>query len=248
MTCVDDSPDGPEEFTDESARQMILRAMAALVAFVLCAGIALAVTRSDDSADDSAVVSTEAALTGTGTGPLAGTDVATYMEGRNRALQEARGRWVAVVSFRDYIAEEQFEARYESYDVKAKLVAALAGVPDVVTGSLDQWAARARDEAKEERRQLASMRETTDDKGFQDQFAADIERLGQFLDRLDPNEPVIFGMVVSASADELRALADRPEIRLVDIIGRRAPEQLDRLRGLRPEETVQAGEPRTRPA
>lgn len=244
---MDNSPDA-EEFSDESARQMILRAIAALVAFVLSAGIALAITRSDDTGDDSALVSTEAALTGTGTGPLAGTDVATYMEGRNRALQEARGRWVAVVSFRDYISQQQFEARYESFDVKAKLVAAPAGEPEVVTGSIEQWAARARGQAEEERRQLASMRETTDDKAFQDQFAADIERLGQFLARLDPNKPVIFGMVVSASADELRALADRPETRLVDIVARRTREELDRLRGLRPEETVRAGEPRTRPA
>lgn len=257
MRSVADSPDAAvleadaeaEEFSEESARRMVLLALGALVAFVLCAGIALAVTRSDDGGDDDGgLVSTSAALTGTGTGPLAGSDVATYVEGRNRALREARGRWVAVVSFRDYVTEGQYKALFGSTTVHAVLVAPVAGEPQVVSGALTVWVREARTEAEEERRQLESMRESTDDKAFQDQFSADIERLGRMLAELDPGKPVVFGMVVSASADQLRLLADRADVRLVDLVGRRPPESLDRLRGLRPEETVKAGDPHTRPA
>jgi len=238
-----------EEFSEESARRMVLLALGALVAFVLCAGIALAITRADDGdGDGEELPSADAALTGTGTGPLAGTDVATYVEGRNRALREARGRWVAVVSFRDYVTEGQFKALYESYDVEALLVATAAGEPQVVSGPLSKWATQARTDAEEERRQLESMRATTDDKAFQDQFGADIDRLGKLLAALDPAKPVIFGMVVSGSADQLRVLAAKPEVRLVDLVARRPPESVERLRGLRPEETVKAADPHTRPA
>lgn len=246
MKCVADSPE--EELSEESARRMVLLALAALVAFVLCAGIALAITRSDEGGGDGGAVSAIDALAGTGAGPLRGSDLATYMEGRNRALREARGRWVAVVSFRDYVTEGQFKALYGSLDVEAMLVATAAGEPEVVTGSLAQWATAARREAEEERRQLESMRSSTDDASFKQQFAADIERLGRLLAALDPQKPVVFGMVVSASAEQLRTLAGKPEVRLVDLVSRDVPERLDRLRGLRPEETVKAGDPHTRPA
>lgn len=253
MRSVADSPDAPEELSElseEGARRLILMAVGALVAFVLCAGVALAITRADSDSgddDDGGLASAGQALVGTGTGPLNGADVATYSEGRRRALQEARGRWAAVVSLRDYVTEADFQRLYGSSDVKAMLVATAGGEPQVVEGSLSAWATAARSEAEEERRQLQSMMSSTDDTSFKDQFRSDIERLDKLLAALDPAKPVVFGFVVSASADELRALAGKAEVRLVDLFARRAPSDLSRLRALRPEETVKAGEPRTRP-
>ncbi|MDQ1446105.1 MAG: hypothetical protein QOI20_2569, partial [Acidimicrobiaceae bacterium] len=223
---------------EAAARRMVLLALAAFIAFVLAAGVAVALSRSDDdSADDPSTISPAAALVGTGTGPLAGTDVATYSEGRRRALEEARGRWVAVVSLREYATEAKFKSAFTSVHPDALLVAPAGGEPEVVDGSLTAWAARAKTDAEEERRQLQSMFDTTDDKAFKDQFQADIDRLGKLLAGLDPGKPVVFGFVATGSVSDLRALASRPDVRLVDIVARR-PSGLARLRGLRPEETV----------
>ncbi|HEV7888134.1 MAG TPA: hypothetical protein VGO92_11290 [Acidimicrobiales bacterium] len=244
-----DSPERAVESaeTDEALRRQVLLALGALVVFLLAAGIALAVSRSGGGVEDATVGSVDDALIGTGTGPLAGTDVATYSAGRQRALAEAKGRWVAVVSLRDYTTEADFTRLFGGLSPEAVLVATEAGEPQVVAGGLGEWAAKARSEAEEERTQLRSMADSTEEKSFKDQFLADIDRLGQLLDHLDPAKPVVFGFVVTGSAASLRQLADRPEVRLVDLVGRREPSSLDRLRGLRPEETVRAAEPRTRP-
>ena len=252
MRSVADSPDTPAdaspeaELSEEGARRMVLLAVASLVALVLAAGVGLAVSRSTSGGDDQVVAAPDA-LAGTGTGPLAGTDVATYVEGRNRALREAKGRWVAVVSLRDYMTGPQHEGQFGSLDMKALLVAPHAGESVVVQGSLNKWATEARTGAEEERRQLEAMASTTEDKSFQDQFRADIDRLGKMVANLDPAKPVVFGMVVTGSADQLRELASKPEVRLVDLVGRRLPPDLEKLRGLRPEETTRAGDPLTRP-
>lgn len=251
MRSVADSPEElTDELSEEGARRLILMAVGALVLFVLCAGVALAISRADSDSggdDDGGLVSASQALTGTGTGPLAGADVATYSEGRRRALEEATGRWAAVVSLRDYVTEADFQRLYGPMDTHAVLVATAGGEPEVVEGSLTRWATQARSAAEEERKQLDSMLKTTDDKAFQDQFKADIARLDKLLAALNPAKPVVFGFVVSASADDLRALAAKAEVRLVDIVARRVPSTLSRLRGLRPEETVKAADPRTRP-
>lgn len=241
-------PAAVSQAEDEAIRRQILLALAAIVAFVLCAGVALAVTRGDAADDDEGgLVSASEALVGTGTGPLAGTDVAIYTEGRRRALVEARGRWVAVVSLRDYATEADVKRDYASLDIKALLVATEGGEPEVVEGSLVGWATEARGNAEEERTQLQSMASSTDDAAFKAQFNADIDRLGKLLGALDPAKPVVFGLVAVAPAAELRTLSDRAGVRLIDVVARRTPSSLVRLRGLRPEETVRAGDPRTRP-
>lgn len=242
--------DSAESVDEESVRRLVLRSLSALVAFVLAAGIALAVSRADSAGDDDpGLASTNEALVGTGTGPLDGTDVATYTDGRGRALAEAQGRWVAVISLRDYVTEQDYTRIYGSFSPRAALVATAGGESDVVTGNLASWTTTAKSEAEEERTQLQSMAATTDDKSFKDQFNADIARLDKLLANLDAAKPIVFGFVTTASANELRALAGRPEVRLVDIVGRRDPSAsaLARVRGLRPEETVRAGQPRTRP-
>jgi hypothetical protein len=240
---VADSDDG--DFSEQAAMRLVLRALAALVAFLLAAAMAVALTRGDEGAsDDGGLVSASEALVGTASGPLPGTDVATYVEGRERALREATGRWVAVVSLRQYL--NGAAAIEVSRNVSGLLVAAQGGEPDVLDDSLATWATTQRREAEEERTQLQSMVSTTEEQEFRAQFEADIKRLDGLLANLDPAKPVVFGLIVTGSAAELRTLAAHPEVRLVDIVGRRRP-PLDRLHGLRPEETVRAADPRTRP-
>lgn len=256
MRCVADSAEHEVEAVDdvdeESVRRLVLLAVSALIAFVLAAGIALAITRNDESRGGGAVRagdvgSVEDALIGTGTGPLAGTDVATYQAGRERALGEASGKWAAVVSMGDYMTQEAFTAEFGAYQPEAVLVATAGGEPEVVTGDVKDWAEQARTAAETERRELESMLATSDDKAFKAQFKSDIDRIGKLLENLDPARPVVFGFVVSGTTAELRRLDARPDVRLVDIVARKLPSSLTYLRGLRPEETVRAGEPRTRP-
>jgi hypothetical protein len=235
------------DFDDESARKLVLLTVGAVIAFILAAGVAVALTRADSagSSDPSAVSSD--AVAGTGTGPVAGTDVATYAADRARALAGASGRWAAVVSLRSYVTEDQASRTFGPLSPSALLAAAPGGDPAVVRGPVTAWMAQARTDAVEERKQLLSMAASTDDPSFRDQFNADADRLSRLLDQLDPAKPVVFGFVVTASAAELRSLASQPDVRLVDVVGRSLPDRLDDLHGLRPEETVKAGDPRTRP-
>jgi hypothetical protein len=247
MSCVVDST----ELDDESLRKLVVTSLAAVIAFLLAAGLAVAVSRADrgsgGSDDGGAVGSASDVLIGTGTGPLGGTDVATYVAGRKRALADARGRWAAIVSLRDYATGADVDKAFGAYGPSALLVAAPGGQPQVVTGELAAWAAKAKADAEEERTQLQSMAASTDDKPFKDQFNADIDRLTKLLASLDAAKPVVFGFVVTASAGELRDLAGRPDVRLVDVFARHEPDSLTRLAGLRPEETVRAANPPTRP-
>ena len=242
-------PNSAEHDVDEeSARRIVLLALAALIAFVLSAGVALAVSRNDTAGENGGEIgSVEDALIGTGTGPLAGTDLATYEAGRRRALAEAEGKWAAIVSLRDYMTQEAFAEQFGPYQPDAVLVAAPGGEPEVVTGDVADWADQARAAAETERKELQSMLETSDDKAFKDQFASDIERIGKLLENLDPAKPLVFGFVVSGSTAELKRLEGRPDVRLVDIVARKVPSSPAYLRGVRPEETVRAGDPHTRP-
>lgn len=233
---------------DSAEERLVLRALAALVAFVFASGVAIVLTRS---ADESAAVDDAPAVEGepvfSGAGPLPGADVPTYVTARTDALPRAEGRVTAVVSFREYSVEREARASLAGVDVLGLLVAAPGGVPVVVTGGLDRWAARERAEAEAELTNLATMLETTEDPDFRAEFEADLARLTGLLEHLDPRAPIVFGAVVRVHATELRVLADGADVRLVDVVSREAPDDLVVLAGLRPEETGRAGTPRTRP-
>jgi hypothetical protein len=244
---VPDSTDAAGGGTAVEER-LVLRALAALVAFVFASGVAVVLTRSDDDSavvDDVPVVEGEPAFSGAG--PLSGADVPTYVTARTDALSRAEGRVTAVVSFREYAVEREARTSLARVDVLGLLVAAPGGVPVVVTGGLDRWAARERADAEAELTNLATMLATTEDPDFRAEFETDMARLTGLLEHLDPRAPIVFGAVVQAQATELRALADRADVRLVDIVSREAPDDLVVLAGLRPEETERAGTPRTRP-
>ena len=240
----------PEPLEEADARRLVVRAVAALIAFVLAAGVAMVLRDADDSDDGSVVaqVGGEPVLAG---GPLvAGTDVPGYVLRRRAVLDGVEGTVVAAVSFDRYVTEDEARGLVDgARRVRALLVAAPGGAPSVVTGTLDRWAQQEREAAEAERADLERLAKATDDPAFVAQFQADQARLAGLLGRLDPKAPVVFGAVVEGDRATLQALAGRPGVRLVDPMARRVDgDELGRLGGLRPEETAKAGDPPQRPA
>ena len=229
-----------EPVDDATVRRLVLVAVGSLVLFVLAAAVAALAAHRDD---DPSAMAPGAAASGV---LVPGVDVASYVAGRQRDLANVSGEANAVVSFDHYQPEAEARGRLRDVEVRALLVAPFGGAPAVVTGDLDRWAAKARRDAEEERRQFQSMIETTSQADFKAQFQADLDRLALMLTALDPKGPIVFGAVVRAEGEALRALAGDEAVRLVDRVPAGNPD-LSFLRGLRPEETVKAGTPPTRP-
>ena len=229
--------------------RLLARALVALATFLAATGASVA-----ELGDGALHTGTSSRRSGAeaqippGLGPLPGTDLAAYAQEAARDLAAVTGEAAAVVSLARYMREGEARALAGRLRPAGVLVALPGGSPAVVQGDVASWAARQREEAEAERRDLQGMLETTSDREFQDQFRFDIERLGKLLAALDPNGPVVFGVVVEGPAGALRDLARAEGVRMVDLVGRRLPAQVDQLRGVRPEETAVAGDPPTRPA
>lgn len=235
--------------TASAEERLVLRAVAALVAFLLGAAVLAATVHRDEGGDDALVEAPGVTGPPVSTGaPVLGEDLAAYVAQRRHALDALRGPLAAVVSFDAYRTETDARALLEPVKVRALLVVAPGGRPAVVDGRLPAWASAERRAAQEERAALETMAASTDDEDFAAQFRADVARLDALLQGLDPAGPVVYGAVVEAPADVLRRLAGAPGVRLVDAVGRRAPAKIEPLTGIRPEETVRAGDPPTRPA
>ncbi|HVF73688.1 MAG TPA: hypothetical protein VM938_01460 [Acidimicrobiales bacterium] len=233
---------------EAGARRMVVRAVAALIAFVLAAGLAVVLRDADQDADDVvADAGAEPALAGGP--PLAGTDVPGYVVRRRAALARMDGKVVAVVSFSQYVDEPEARRLVDGVRVRGLLVAAPGGSPSVVTGGLERWAEEERAAAEQERADLERLAKETDDPAFVAQFQADQARLAGLLGRLDPDGAVVFGVVVEGDVGDLVALSGRTGVRLVDPMARGVDgDELSGLGGLRPEETARAGDPPQRPA
>jgi hypothetical protein len=221
-----------------------VRALAAVVAVLFAAGLAVLVGHADDGGGGFGGIGSTASVEAIG--PLPGVGVPGYVDERRQSLAVAVDTHVAVVSFEIYATADQARELVDGIDVASYLVAAPAGAPEVVDSDLDRWTRDAREAAVEERKGLESVLRTTDDPEFRAQFEADIDRLRRLERALGEENPVVFGVVVKASSDELRAIASSPGIRLVDIGSNDVPDP-GNVRGLRPEEVTRAGEPATRP-
>jgi hypothetical protein len=238
------------ELSEEQARRLVLLAAAALVVFLFAAGIAAAAAHKDrasPSVDGGGGSSAGPAEVSTSTGPLPGTDLASYVAGRADALAKAKGEWAAVVSFTGYLNERDGRARLADVEVRALLVAPAGAAGEAVSGDLGEWAQKAKKDAQDEKANLKSMAASTEDKDFKDQFQADIARLDKLLAAVDAKGAIVFGAVVVGQAGDLKALGGADGVRLVDLIGRRVPAALTGVRGVRPDETVRAGTPANRP-
>lgn len=246
-----DERDGEAPLEEADARRLVVRAIAALIAFVLAAGIAIVLRDADERSQ--VPYEGEPAADGeplfTGEALLPGTDVPSYAVARKAALGRVEGRAVAVASFDRYRTEADARTLLEGVPVRALLVAPPGGEPAVVVGSLARWAEETRVLAESERSGLERMAAETEDPSFVAQFKVDIDRLTSLLQRLDARGAIVFGAVVEADAEVLRTVAGKGGVRLVDPVAREWPgnAEAQRYGGIRPEETTRAGDPPTRP-
>lgn len=237
-------PGSPDAATDEELARLLIRVVGAAVAFLFASSVGLAVQQADETTMVAAPASSVGPI-----GPLPGTDIGRYaVAGRDR-LAALQARAAAVVSFAAYVdeAEARALARRSGVEVVALLVAVPNGEPRAVTEDLKAFVADERQRAEAERDELAGVLETTTDPDFVTQYEEDIARLDRLVQRIASAGDIVFGLVVRGRADALRALAADPEVRLVDVGEGTGRPPLDSVRGLRPEETTRAGDPRSRP-
>ncbi len=251
MSSPDATSEGP---TDEQLTRLVLRVLAAVVTLTLAGGIASVAGRLDDRNNAEADERDPSTIAGDltpqgGIGPLAGTAVAAYVQRRTPALQSAKGRRVAVVSFGAYQTPEVAGAALEAFEVVHLLVAVPGGRPVEADSDekLEDLVKRQREEAEEEREALVALLPTVEDPEFKTQYQADIARLTALLAAPAKVSDVVYGAVVVGSAEALRALASRPEVRLIDVGPDASTPTPGTVTGLRPEETSQANTPQTRP-
>ena len=242
--------------SDERAARRTVRLLVVAV-FVALVGatvsVAVRLVRDEPPGGSSARSSSRSASSGTprpddqGIGPLPGAVIADYLGDRRIALERLTGETIAVVSLTRYATEAEVRAGVAPLTVVALLAAPPGDTPSVVTTSLTQWADERREAQRTERDEISRLIPTTDDPDFKVFYEQEVVRLDKAITALDPAGPVLFGVVLRGSADELRALSLKPGVRMVDVA---APDQVTETleyRGLRPEETDKAGEPPTRP-
>ena len=242
---ADPGVDAP--ITDEerqAVQRAVVRALAALVAVVVAAGVVLIVTHHGNDGSGSVAAQTEAV---DAVGPLSGTALTTYTQRRQVALNDVLDTRTAAVSFTAYLTDVAARRLLEGFDVRALLVAAPGGGPEVVRGSLDQWAAKEKSSAADERAQFEGLLKDTKDPDFIAQYKAEVARLAKLEQTVSPGGPVVFGAVVVADAAGLHRLGTTSGVRLVDVADSTTIPADDNIIGLRPEETTRANTPPTRP-
>jgi hypothetical protein len=181
-------------------------------------------------------------------GPGLDEDLAPYLSRRTKDLSKASGNRVAVVSLRRYVTETEARSLAGSTTVVDLLAALPGGSPAVVQGSVGDWLNAQFSATREERDQIRQLLPTVDDPQFQTDYKARIDELNKVINAVDPNQPLVFGLVVRAPAKVLQDLARTGEVRAVDVgpSGTAAPDAI--FRGVRPEETATANVPPARPA
>lgn len=236
---------------DHAAAVRTVRLVIAAVALVLVAGVAIVVsgTLDDDAGptgDDPAVLGVDEGLVG----PADGRPVAAYVEERQAALAAAEGRARAVVSLVSYRAETSVVDLLDAaggVEVERLLVALPGGAPEAIEGPISSWVVEARAALQGERDEIAGLLPTIEDPAdpFVASYTEELAALDAQLAALDPAGELVFGAVVRADAGALRRLAERPEVRLVDVAPDGAVDPSS-FRGIRPDELDVAGAPPTR--
>lgn len=238
--------------SDEQLARLVLRALAAVIALVLAGGVASAAGRLGDEGDESAsdvVVGTGALSPRGGLGPLPGTSVTSYASAAAGELRDASGRRAAVVSFAGYRTIDAAQPLIGDVDIKAWLVALPGGRPQELAPDRDltAWTRSQRDEAAAEKKALEQLLPTVEDPDFKRQYQADIDHLASLLATPADRRDVVFGALVVGPAQRLRSIGKRPGIRMVDVDADATPPAATAYEGVRPEETIVAGQPPTRP-
>ena len=250
------------EPSDAQLARLVLRAIGAVIALLLAAGVATAVGRlgQEEGVDESAsdvVVGPSPAGGGSallsprgGIGPLPGTAVGRYTRSRADRLSSVgdRTRRAAVVSFSGYKTVDSARELVRGAEVRSLFVALPGGRPtEVAPGEdLGALAARQRAEATAEKKALEALLPTVKDPDFKRQYEADIAQLTGLLAAPSTAKDLVFGALVVGTGERLRIIAHRPGVRLVDVGGDAVAPRLGEAAALRPEETSIAGEPPVR--
>jgi hypothetical protein len=181
-------------------------------------------------------------------GPGLDEPLAPYLASRSKDLAKANGDRVAVVSLRRYVTEPEARAIAGSATVVDLLAALPGGSPSVVQGPIGDWLNGQFAATRDERDQIRQLLPTVDDPQFQADYKARIDELNKIIEAVDPNQPLVFGLVVRGPASTLQGLARSPDVRVVDVAPAASalPETI--YRGIRPEETTTANDPPARPA
>ncbi len=101
---------------------------------------------------------------------------------------------------------------------------------------------------RNDRDEIRQLLPTVDDPQFKTFYEEEIDRLNKLLDGVEPDGPLVFGLVVEASSPTLRSLGASGQVRLVDVAPTSAIPSDTAFRGLRPEETATANDPPSRPS
>jgi len=244
--------DGGASDADHAAAVRTLRLFVAALVLVAIAGVAIVLSGTLEAEEPAADDPTVLDGAGAEVGPPAGTPIDDYLALRRADLAAAEGRRVAVVSLVSYrtdIAVEDLLDAVGGLDLAARLVALPGGEPEAIDRSTSSWVIESRTAIRAERDEIAALLPTIEDP--EDPFIAtyteDLARLDAQLAGLDPAGELLFGAVVVGDAGALRRLAERPEVRLLDVAPGDVVGDLTAYVGLRPEERDLAGTPPTRP-
>jgi len=244
----------PSRRDDLSTRRTLMLFAVSLIVIGLGGLVAVTFGSSDDKGP-AAPQPTSATTTRVGStvvikemGPGLDEDLAPYFAARAKDLAKAKGDRVAIVSFRRYVTEQEATAIAGGAKVVDLLAALPGGSPSVVHGPVADWLNGQFAATREERDQIRQLLPTVEDPQFQADYKARIDELNDIIGAVDPNQPLVFGLVVEAPSAALQALARSADVRTVDVgpAGAVAPDAV--FRGVRPEETTTANAPPARPA
>lgn len=182
-------------------------------------------------------------------GPVLGTGIDDHLERRATALEEVGGDpRLAVVSFDGYVAPaavvDALPAGADVLEVQYRLPAAgerpqrldtdrdrLVGAVDgIVDEALEEFAA----EEEEVQRLLDS--DTVEDEAFREDLELRLSELQTIRNLLATEAPVVFAVVVRATGDDLRALSEHADVRLVDVAAADADAETVVFYGVLPED------------
>lgn len=220
---------------------------AVVVGAVLVVSLALALRPEKSSVTASGSGSTTDSVQGIG--PPPGSELGPYIDNRRSALGAAvGGERVAVVSLQRYTTEAKARQTTGSAQLLAMLAAMPGGGPSVVSNDLTSWLDEQQEATRNERDEIQKLIPTSgNDPEFKVFYEQEVQRLNQILETVKPDSELVFAVVVRAPVTHLREMAENPDVRMVDVGPSPSADPKSDYRGVRPEETVRANDPATRP-
>lgn len=237
---VGDEPDADDS---TAARRVLLLAVAAMAAAI---GAAIVLVAGGSDADDLSSSQDDGALVDS-IGPLPGLDVGGHVADREQAITSIDGAAVAVISFDTYVAADDVNELLGD-EVRAQmLLVALPGAAPAVTTDPGRYRSSTVADAEAQIVEITGLIPSVDDAEFAAFYRAEVARYEQVVAAADRAD-IVFAAVVRATGPQLRAVASREGIRLVDPVAGTALADGAAITGLRPEETTTTGSPEFRPA